>query len=155
MRLKKLLHAHGCVCVWRGGGARETVSCNNVALHAHEKITPWPKALTSENYEHAWKLLTESYGNPHLVISPHMDKLLKLERFKSSNNVREFGLLYDKLESHLRSLLVLGIDSKHYGPLLIPLVLEKLPADIRLEISRSLGKESWNIAEFMVIVKMK
>ena len=37
--------------------------------------------------------------------------------------------------------------------MLIPLVLEKLPADIRLEISRSLGKESCNIAEFMVIVK--
>ena len=68
-------------------------------------------SLTSENYEHAWILLTERYGNPHLVISSHMDQLLKLERLKSSNNVREFRSLYDKLESRLRSLLLLGIDS--------------------------------------------
>ena len=49
----------------------------------------------------------------------------------------------------------MGVNSEHYGPLLIPIVLEKLPDEIKLEISRKLGKENWKIDEFLKILKQK
>ena len=49
----------------------------------------------------------------------------------------------------------MGVSSEHYGPLLIPIVLEKLPDEIKLEISRKLGKENWKINEFLKILKQE
>ena len=43
-----------------GGGGRETVSCNNVALHAHEKITPWPQGFNIKIYFHLFCRLVPS-----------------------------------------------------------------------------------------------
>ena len=40
-------------------------------------------------------------------------------------------------------------DPEQFGPLLFPIVLEKLPNVIRLQISRELGNENWNIDEFI------
>lgn len=36
-------------------------------------------SLTNKNYKHALKLLSERYGNPQLITSSHMSKLLKLK----------------------------------------------------------------------------
>ena len=68
-------------------------------------------------------------------------------------HISELRKLYDRVESHLRSLLSLGIDSEHYGAMLIPVILEKLPSDIRLEISRKMGTRCWKINVFMEILK--
>ena len=46
----------------------------------------------------------------------------------------------------------IGINSDHFGPLLIPIVLEKLPNVICMQISRKLGKNNWNIEEFLVAI---
>ena len=62
-------------------------------------------------------------------------------------------MLRINIEEHLRSVLVLGIHSEHYRPMLLPLVLEKLPSDTRLEITRNLGKGSWDITQFMEALK--
>ena len=82
-----------------------------------------------------------------------MDQLLRSQRLKTSNNVKDFRALYDKIENHLRSLFVLGINPEHCGPMLLPLVLEKLPSDIRLEISTNLGKGSLDTTKFMEALK--
>ena len=97
--------------------------------------------LTSENYIRAWNLLIERYGNPQLVISSHMNNLIKLEKV-SGANVKELRTLYDKVTrtiSNTSALKSVGIESEHFGPLLIPIVLEKIPNVIRLQISRKLG----------------
>ena len=55
----------------------------------------------------------------------------------------------------MRSLLTLGVNSEHYGLWLMPILVTKLPNDIRLEISRKLGTENWKISEFMEILKVE
>ena len=82
-----------------------------------------------------------------------MSKLLKLEKVFNSKNVKELRNLYDRVESHIRSLLTAGISQENYGPLLIPIVLEKLPDDIKLELSKKLGTDKWKIDEFLEILK--
>ena len=46
-----------------------------------------------------------------------------------------------------------GVKSERYGPLLIPIIIEKLPDEIKLEISRQLGRNNWKIEDFMNVVK--
>ena len=82
-----------------------------------------------------------------------MDQLIKLERLSGPRvNVHEMRKLYDKVVSHLRSLMSLGVKSDHYGAMLIPIIVEKLPSDIRLEISRKLGKICWEINQLMSVL---
>ena len=85
-----------------------------------------------------------------------MDNLIKLENVSGSRaSIKELRNVYDKIESHLRSLLTLGVNSEHYGPMLIPILVNKLPCEIRLEISRKLGKDYWKIAEFIDVLKIE
>ena len=81
-----------------------------------------------------------------------MNKLLDLDRVFNSKNVKELYNLYDRVESHIRSLLNSGSPQENYGPLLIPIVLEKLPDDIKLQLSRKLGTDKWKIDEFLEIL---
>ena len=110
--------------------------------------------LTGDNFERAMTLLRERYGNPQLIISTRMDNLIKLEKNSGYRApIKELRNIYDKIESHMRSLLTLGVDSEHFGPLLIPIIVNKLPNEIRLEISRKLGKDNWKIHQFMDTLK--
>ena len=42
-----------------------------------------------------------------------------------------------------------------FGALLVPNILEKLPNTIKLQISRKLGKENWNIEQLLSTVNQK
>ena len=54
--------------------------------------------------------------------------------------------LYDKIEINIRSLKALGIESESFGNLLVPVVMEKIPSELRLIISRKFGsKETWDL----------
>ena len=60
--------------------------------------------------------------------------------------------LFNCLEGNIRALNTMGINSDHFGPFLIPIVLEKLPNVIHLQIRCKLGKNNWNIEEFFVAI---
>ena len=77
-----------------------------------------------------------------------MNELIKLNKVNGSN-VTELRELYDRIESNVRALKTVGIQQEHFGSLLIAIILEKIPNVIRLQISRQLGKENWNIDEFL------
>ena len=86
--------------------------------------------LTNEIYTQALKLLKEHY--PQLIVSSHMNAVIKLEMV-NGENVKSLCQLYDKIESSVRPS--------------IPVVLEKLPNVIRLQVSRTLGT-NWDVKEF-------
>ena len=111
---------------------------------AFQAIKGFP--LTSENYKHAWELLKERYGNSQLIVSCHMNNLIKFDKVNGAN-VKE--LQDESNESNVRTLKTVGIHQEQVGPLWIPIVLEKLPNVIRLQISRKLGKENWSIDDFL------
>ena len=43
----------------------------------------------------------------------------------------------------------LGVSYEQFGWLLIPIILEKLPKMIKLQISRKLGSGNWNVQDFL------
>ena len=77
-----------------------------------------------------------------------MNELIKLNKVNGSN-VTELRELYDRIESNVRALKTVGIQQEHFGSFLIPIILEKIPNVIRLQISWELEKENWNIDKFL------
>ena len=101
-------------------------------------------ALTSVNYSEAIALLHKCFGNKQKIIDQHMEALLNLEAVQSIHNVKALRRLYDVIETHIRGLRTLGIDSDSYGSLLSSLLLNKIPAEMRLLISRGTESEGWS-----------
>ena len=61
--------------------------------------------------------------------------------------------VYDKVTVHIRGLAALGIKSDQYGSLLVPIIMTKLPSDLRLHFIRDSDKEVWEIDELMDVLK--
>ena len=59
----------------------------------------------------------------------------------TSTSVKALRHLYDRLESNIRGLKALRVNLATYGSLLSPVLLGKLPSDVRLVISSKLPKE--------------
>ncbi|KAL5009405.1 hypothetical protein ScPMuIL_014986 [Solemya velum] len=98
--------------------------------------------LTSANYQQAIDLLTERFGQHHKIITACMQSLIDLPSPKNSNGLKYF---YDRMETYIRNLQSLGQCQDSYGTLLIPIIIGKLPADVRRNISRDNGSDKWEL----------
>ena len=111
-------------------------------------------SLTSENYLEAVDILQKRYGNKQLLITSHMDKLLSIPSVTSLHDVGKLRNVYDEIEIHARNLKSLEVDTRQYGPALISIVMAKLPAQIKLVITRALSlNEKWDIEELLRVLK--
>ena len=54
--------------------------------------------LTNENYQEAFTLLRERFGNPQLIIASHMHNLLKIDKVTVGKYSRNLRNLYDQVE---------------------------------------------------------
>nr|XP_047142928.1 uncharacterized protein LOC124817159 [Hydra vulgaris] len=103
-------------------------------------------ALTNDNYHTSLELLKERFNDKQLLISTHMKSLLSLERVQSINNISSLRRIHDNIEVQIRSLENLGIDSTMYGPLLIPIIMQKIPEELNLIIARNFDScDYWDI----------
>ena len=64
---------------------------------------------------------------------------MNMDAISSDRHLRDLRRLYDKTESHIRSLKSLGIEATSYGALLTPVLLAKLPPELRLVVSRKVS----------------
>ena len=101
--------------------------------------------LTSENYEVAKAILNKRYGNKQTIINAHMEGLVKIPAVTPHDGLKQLRQFFDRIENHIRSLQSLGIESESYGKLLIPLIMEKLPGELRLIISRKIEQDVWDL----------
>ena len=106
-------------------------------------------SLSNSNYAIAVEILQERFGKKQIAISSHMDSLLKLQKLTSANDISKIRAVYDSIESHVRSLSSLGVEAETYGPLFIPIMMEKLPEELKLVISRKIKSEVWSIADVL------
>ena len=142
--------------------------CSNESLNNTEKLNylrSYPEcpaaatitglALTKENYKIAVDLLRNRYGNKQVIISSHMDLLLKLSRVTLASDIKRVRDVYDKTEINVRSLQALRIKSEMYGSLLIPVMMEKIPEKFRLVVSRKMKSDTWDINELLWAFKQE
>ena len=78
------------------------------------------------------KFLEERFRNRQVIFSAQMNVSLKL----NNDNVIKLTSFYNTIEINLRSLMTVGLNPAHYGPLLISAILERLPESIKLIVTR-------------------
>ena len=108
-------------------------------------------SLTNNNYK---KALQNRYGNTQQIIAAHMNALVIMITVnnKGLSGLRKF---FDDVTSHLRSLVNLGVESGTYGPLLCSIILEKLPNELRLIISRNNNENSWDFTKILDLINVE
>ena len=85
--------------------------------------------LTTENCDEAVKILEERFANTQIVTSAFMHQFVSLPKIKSVDDI-----------SGLRKLLV-------------PLINEKLPNDLKLLIARQLDSDVWSLSKMLEYLK--
>ena len=110
---------------------------------------------TERYYSKALDLLKDRFGNKKLIISKHMDALLGLEKVRSATSVKELRTLYDIIMVNIRALTAYDITSEQFGPMLSPVILQKLPSDIKLEVTRQLRNQDWNIDKLLEVLRVE
>lgn len=111
-------------------------------------------AITAENYKSAIDILNERFGKTQQVISAHMDKLLKLPTCNGRDSSQQ-RLIYDQVSVNVRGLESLGVKAEQYGSLLIPVIMSKLPEEVRMQIARNSSKEVWKIDDLLKLIKQE
>ena len=140
----------------------------DAAVHANEALTDIEKMnflvnyvedeaknvikglmLSNDNYSVAKTMLEERYGDPQMLITAHMGKSLNLDVISDITDIKGLQCQNDEVETQVRSLEGLKLDSKQYGPMLTPVLLSKLPKEFQLIINRNFGKSVWDIDKIL------
>ena len=82
--------------------------------------------VTAANYEEAMAILQKRFGDKKQIIAKHMDILINLNAVTAHNNIKALRQLYDSIETQVRGLKALGIESDSYGSLLSSVLMSKL-----------------------------
>ena len=109
-------------------------------------------SLTEDNYDTAIELLQKRFGNTQQIVAAHVEELLKLPPC-NSDCASSLRFLYDKVIVHTRGLNSLGVEMRQYGSILIPVLMSKLPSEVRLRVAREQEEEVWDINDLMKIIQ--
>ena len=101
-------------------------------------------SLSNDNYKLALEKLNERFGDEQIIITSHMNKLLELPSVDSVENTKELRNLYDIVEAQIRSLTAFDLKIENYGSFLVPVIMSKIPSEIKLIITRQLDKNTWD-----------
>ena len=70
---------------------------------------------------------------------------MNLEIVGSENDTLKLRQLLDTVETQVRALKALGVSAESYGGLLASILLNKLPPEVRLIVSRGLTSDNWEL----------
>ncbi len=108
--------------------------------------------ITETNYETAKEMIKKRFGQTQNVITAHIEELLKLKP-TAADRPSQLRYLFDKISLHLRGLDSLGASSETHGSTLIPIVMGKLPGEIRIQVARLTTKEVWSMKELLELLE--
>ena len=109
-------------------------------------------SLTSDNHKEALALLQNRIGNTQQIIAAHMNALAKM-RSVDNKDLSELRKHFDDVTSHVWSLVKL--ESRTYRSLLFPIILEKLPNELRLIISWNNNSNDWNFTKILDLINVE
>ena len=100
--------------------------------------------LTNSWYRKALYLLEKRFEDKQIVISQHMEDLVELPKIVSNKELRKLIILYDKTKATVHSLKSLGVDTNGYSSFITPVIMSKIPQELRLILSRKMTEE-WSL----------
>ena len=99
-------------------------------------------------------VLSKSYLSSTAEMVPYtccgfgQEDLLKLP-VCTEDKSSQLRLIYNRVFANVRGLESLGINATQYGSFLIPVIMSKLPAEVRLQIARVSVKDVWEVEELL------
>ena len=81
-----------------------------------------------------------------------MEALLNIEVVTPHCNLKALRHLHDIVEAQIRGLRVPGVPAASYGSLLAPVILSKLPPELRLIVSREVREDRRQLDELMQVI---
>ena len=76
---------------------------------------------------------------------------MKLPAVGEQDGVHGLRTFYDQINLHIQSLSTLGVASEHYRPMLSGIIIEKLPPETKLLITRNMSQDIWDMTEMLEI----
>ena len=71
----------------------------------------------------------------------------------NTSDIQALRGIYDTLDFNIKNLKQLDVDVETYGSLLIAIILERIPEEIRIKISLHFGENEWNLGETLDVLK--
>ena len=81
-----------------------------------------------------------------------MDELLKISTCPIDQPY-QLRYLYDKLNVNIRGLEALGVKASQYESLLIPIIMAKLPPEIRVHVAQNTTEDVWDIESILNVIQ--
>ena len=116
---------------------------------AHRLVSGY--RLTNANYGAVIDALKQRFGDPEIAIFSHFDAMLAMPI--GSSNVSALQRAFDDCERHIRSLVALGLEEDTFGRVFTPIMLSKLPENVRIELHRRKGAAPWSLAQLRLLLK--
>ena len=112
---------------------------------------------TAENYEHAIHILRSRFCKKNVLVSSHMNALMKLPDSKNCSDTKRLRYFFDQIELNVRSLESLGISTSSYESILVMTLKEKLPEDAKLVMNRRVSNddEITTVRQFMDDIRLE
>ena len=110
--------------------------------------------LTDDNYVEDLNLLKERFGNTQLIINARVSQLIKTSVVEEGN-VHRLRNFLDTVESHVKALSNQAVNKEHFGAMLIPVIQDRLPYNIRVELNRKMGKANWKLDEYLELLRIE
>ena len=109
--------------------------------------------MSEENYSEAIEILEKRFGNKQILILLNIDQLLSISHVESLTDIKKIRHIYGKIESAVRNLKSLKVDIGQYGPVLISFVMNRLPTEIKLQISSIMpATEEWDVTNLLEVL---
>jgi hypothetical protein len=108
-------------------------------------------SLSAANYKIAIDTLTSRFGNNQAVINAHVDNLFKVRSVENCDVVK-LRNFYDYVHIQVRSLASSGVQQTTYENMLLPMLLNRLPDEIRLKLARKSAGNVWCLKDLFSIL---
>ena len=107
-------------------------------------------SLTEKNYATALKLLEQRYAKPTIIKRAHINELLNASPVYNERNIGRLRELLDFIETHYRGLEAMGVDEDSYATIVVPVLLDKIPEAVKLNMIRSTDcRQEWTLGEML------
>eukprot|EP00794_Sanderia_malayensis_P019296 gene19296-biopygen16176 len=107
--------------------------------------------ITDASYKTAVDLLQKRYGKVSVIQRAHVNELINLPPVYNEKNVQRLRALHDQIETHFRGLQTISVKETTYSSIVVPVLMEKVPENIRISMIRFNEKDQmdWTLGEML------
>ena len=113
--------------------------------------------VTGSNYQTAVDLLKKRFAKPSMLEHAHINQLVNIQPVFNEDDVMRLRKFRDQIETNFRGLEALSVDQGTYSKIVVPVLVEKLPKQLKFSMVRSRRKSvlEWSLDELIAELDME